>query len=79
MPIFMLNTRYSCQMLMKLEFYGQILDKYSNIKFHENPSGGNSVVHANGRTDMTKLKVAFRNFTNGPKNTECIFLLCRCR
>jgi len=72
---------------MKLEFYRQILDKYSNIKFYEIPSGGNRVVHAdgrmegqtNGRTDMTKLKVAFRNFANGPKNTECIFLLYRCR
>ena len=29
--------RYSCRILMKLEFSGQILEKYSNIKFHENP------------------------------------------
>jgi hypothetical protein len=41
--------------------------KYSNIKFHENPSSGSGVV-ACGRTDMTKLIVAFRNFANGPKN-----------
>jgi hypothetical protein len=31
---------YACQILMKLEFSPQIKKKYSNIKFHENPSGG---------------------------------------
>jgi hypothetical protein len=36
--------RYACQILMKLEFSGQILEKYSNIKFHENPSNGSRVV-----------------------------------
>jgi len=25
---------------MKLEFSGQIFEKYSDIKFHENPSSG---------------------------------------
>ena len=29
---------------MELEFYGQILEKYSNINFHENPPGGSRVV-----------------------------------
>jgi len=29
---------------MKLEFSHQIFEKYSNIKFHENPSGGSQVV-----------------------------------
>jgi len=29
---------------MKLEFSQQILEKYSNIKFHENPSSGKRVV-----------------------------------
>jgi hypothetical protein len=36
-------------------------EKYSNMKFHENPSSGIRVVPC-GRTDMTKLIVAFRNF-----------------
>jgi hypothetical protein len=31
---------YSCQILKKLEFSGQIFEKYSIIKFHENPSSG---------------------------------------
>jgi hypothetical protein len=33
-------TLYSCQILIKLEFCGQIFEKYSNIEFHENSSSG---------------------------------------
>ena len=40
----MWSTRYSYQILMKLEFSGQIFEKYPNIKFHENLSGGRQVV-----------------------------------
>jgi hypothetical protein len=32
-------SRYSCQVLMNLGFSQYILEKYSNIKFHENPLG----------------------------------------
>jgi len=35
---------------MKLKFSRQIFEKYSNIKFHENPSGGSRVV-SGGQTD----------------------------
>jgi len=35
---------------MKLEFTRQISEKYSNTKFHENPSSGSRVVPC-GRTD----------------------------
>ena len=35
---------------MKLDFSRQIFEKYSNIKFNENPSSGNRV-DACGRTD----------------------------
>jgi hypothetical protein len=31
----MYSTRYFCQILMKLEFYGQIFKKNFNIKFYE--------------------------------------------
>ena len=34
---------------------------YSNFKFNDNPSSGSRVVPC-GRTDVTKLTVAFRNF-----------------
>jgi len=30
--------QFSCQNVMKLEFSGQIFEKYSNIKLHEIPS-----------------------------------------
>ena len=48
--VFMESTRYSCQILMKLEFSRQIFEKSSNIKFHKNPSSGSRVVPC-GRTD----------------------------
>jgi len=40
---------FFCQILMKLEFSQQIFEKYSNIKFHENPSSGSRVF--SNRTD----------------------------
>ena len=59
---------------MKLEFSGRSLIKYSNIKFHENPSSGSRVVSCgqtdgckDGQTYIAKLIVAFRNFANSPK------------
>jgi len=55
---------------MKLEIYGHIFEKYSNIKFHEKPSNGNRVVPygwTDGQTGMTELLVAFHNFANVPK------------
>ena len=45
--------------------------KKPNIKIHENPSSGPRVVsrwRTDGRTDLTKLRVAYRNFSNAPKN-----------
>jgi hypothetical protein len=57
---------------MKLECFRHILERYSNIKFHENPSSGRRVV-SYGRTEMSKLIVAFRNFANAPKiDKNCI-------
>jgi len=54
---------------MELKFSRLIFQKYSNMKFHENPSSGTRVV-ACGRTDM-KFIVTFRNyFANTPKNHQ---------
>jgi len=64
-------VHYSCQILLKLEFFLQIFEKYSNIKFHENPSSGSRVVpcgRTDGQTDRTMLIVASSNFANTPKN-----------
>jgi hypothetical protein len=68
--VFMQITCYSCQILMILEFLWQRFEKYSDIKFHENPSSGSRVVpcrQTDGRTDMMKLIVTFRNFVKVPK------------
>jgi len=54
----------------------QIFEKYSNIKFHENPSSRNRAVPCgwmDGRTDITKLIIAFRNFAKTPKEKGTIF------
>jgi hypothetical protein len=55
---------------MTVEFSRQLVEKHSNIKFHENPSSGSRVVSCglvDGQTDMTKLIFAFRNFTKAAK------------
>jgi len=52
---------------MKLEFSGQIFEKYSNIKFIGNPSSGSRVVP---RKDMTDLTATFRNFAKALKNSD---------
>jgi len=58
---------------MKLEFSRQIFEKYSNTKLHKTRPAG-AEYHTDGRTDlqtdMTKVLVAFRNFTNATKNEE---------
>ena len=58
---------------MNLEFSRQIFEKYSNTKFHENPSSWSRVA-LYGRTDVqirterhAKLLVAFRNFLKASK------------
>ena len=56
---------------MKLEFSRQIFEKFSNIKFNENPSSGSRVFsNEDGQTYMTKLTVAFRNFGNAHKKKD---------
>ena len=65
--VIMQSTRYSCQILMTLEYPRRILKKHSNIKFPENPSSGSRLVPC-GRTHMTKVMAAFRSFSNASKN-----------
>jgi hypothetical protein len=48
-------------------FTRQILEKYTHLNLHENPSSGSRVVQCrrtDGQTDRTKLIVTFRNFAN---------------
>jgi len=56
---------------MKLEFSRQILEIYSNIKFHENPFSRSRFVpcgRTDRQTDMTKLIVAFAKYMKAPKS-----------
>jgi hypothetical protein len=46
----LVKYRYSCQILMKVVFSRQVIEKYSNIRFHENLSSGSRVV-PRGQTD----------------------------
>jgi len=55
------SGRYSCQILMKLEYCLQILEKCSNIKCHENPTNGNRVVPSR-RTDSLVANSRFSQF-----------------
>ena len=45
----MQSNRYTCHILMKLEFSKHISGKCSNIKINDNPSSGSQVVQR-GRT-----------------------------
>ena len=56
--VFMLSTRYSFRILMKLEFFRHIFRKNLNTKLHKNPSSGSPVVprgRTDGRTDVAML------------------------
>jgi len=60
---FGLHVRYTLFLSDCNELSGQSFRKYSYIKFHENPSSESRVVEG-GWAEMTKLRVAFRNFAN---------------
>jgi len=46
---------------MELDFHRHIFEKYSNIKFHENPSSGSRVVPC-GQTDYDEANSRFSQF-----------------
>jgi len=48
--VFMRSVLHSWQIVMKLEFFRQIFEKFSNIELNENPYSGSRVVPC-GRTD----------------------------
>jgi hypothetical protein len=62
---------------MKREISQQILEKYSNVKFHHNAFIGSRVVpcgttdgRIDEKVDMTKIIFVCRNCANEPKNTD---------
>ena len=67
-------TRYFCQILMKLAFSRQILEKLSNTKFHENMFSGepSCSMRTDGQIDITKLIIVFCQFSDATKNySDC--------
>ena len=64
----MQSARYSCHILMKLEFSRQIFENTQISNFMKICSVGAEMFHEDGRADITKLIIAFRNFANAPKN-----------
>jgi hypothetical protein len=69
---------------MKPEISREIFEKGSNKKSHQNPPSRSRVVpcgQTEGRTDMTKLIIAFRNLAIAPGNYAPVsnnlsFFLC---
>ena len=58
---------------MELEYFGQIFKEHPYIKLHKNPFSGSRVVpckQTDGRTDMTRVIVTFRNFAKAPKKVS---------
>ena len=64
----MQTSRYSCHILIKLEFSRQTSEKYPIITFHENASSVSRNVRC-GQTEMN-LIIAFHNFGMRQKNGD---------
>ena len=67
---------------MKLKFSRTIFEKCSTIKFHEQISSGSRVVAClptDGRTDMTKLIIAFRKYFKPCYKPTCPLFTIHCR
>jgi len=59
---------------MKPEFSWQAVEKFSNIKFHENSSSTAWLFYADGQTDIHDESVAFRSVANAP--TSIVYTWC---
>ena len=60
---------------MRLKFYEQIFEKFTNVKFHGKSSSGSRVfffMQTDTQTDMAKLTVGFRNFAKAPRKTNTV-------
>jgi len=68
------STRYSCQILTKFEFSLQTFEKNNTriTNLMTNRPVGVELFHADRRTDMTKLTVAFHKLENVPKNVSLV-------
>ena len=67
----MLSVRYSCHILLTLEFWAQIFEKFSDIKFYENPSSGRPrcSIRTDGRIDRhVEANTVIPRLTSDPDN-----------
>jgi hypothetical protein len=64
--VFMQSTRYSCQILMKLEFYRWIFQQSQISNFMKISPLRAKLFHADGRTDGQTDRQQRDNFVNGP-------------
>jgi hypothetical protein len=60
---------------MKIEFSRQFFEKYSNVKFHENPFSESWVVPSRWADGDDEAIVAFNNFAKAPKNAMIFHLI----
>jgi len=72
--VLMWSTHYFCHILIKLAFSLKFFEKYSNMKFHVNPSSGNGYDpcgRTNRRTDRNdEAKSRFSKLLPTPKNLK---------
>jgi len=68
--VFTYSSGYSYRISIKLPFYGKTFEKYSNIKFHDNPSSGSRFVPCGRKQDRhgAANSLFYRNFVNVPRN-----------
>ena len=70
---------YRCPLLSDFNetwiFFDRVLKNTQTSNFIKIRQVQNEVFHADGQTDMTKLTVAFRYFTNAPKEPQSITTL----
>ena len=70
---------------MKLEFSGQILEEYSNIRFYENPSSASPVVPCGWTDRHDEINSPFSQFSESAlkpfiipcSSQHAVFILCR--
>ena len=65
------KVSHSCQLLVKLEFCRKMFKKYARLNFMKSLSSVRPVISwgpVDEQTDLTKVIVAFRNFTKAPTN-----------
>jgi hypothetical protein len=67
--LFILSTRYSFQILIKLAFSRQIFEKIIKYQISWKSIQWESICYmrTDRRTDMTKLMISYRNFAQAPK------------